>query len=265
VIPEDAGSTVERVETIVAKRGPFRALLRRILRARPNVILTRRGDGLLYVSDGRRELSIVSQKRFPRYELGIAAHVAKLLKAYGVKTLVPVSANDLVVNVGANIGELTIGLCELGCQVIAIEPDPKTLQCLRLNVPPSVEIFPTGLWKEDGDVTFYQKPQSADTSAINQCGPPITIFARRLDSLLADRPGRIRLLAGDAEGAEPEVLLGAADILNRVDYVSLQCGPERYGECTADACAGILREHGFQIISGIDSKYLIARNGSITR
>jgi len=77
------------------------------------------------------------------------------------------------VNVGANIGELTIGLSELGCRVIAIEPDPDTLKYLRVNLPPSVEILPIGLGKEDGHVTFYQKPEKADTSAIKQCGPAI--------------------------------------------------------------------------------------------
>jgi len=59
---------------------PILRSLLRIFRG-VNLTLTRRGDGLLYVSDGRRELFIVSQKRLHRYELGIAASIAYLLKS----------------------------------------------------------------------------------------------------------------------------------------------------------------------------------------
>ena len=38
---------------------------------------------------------------------------------------------------------------------------------------------------------------------------------------------KIKLLKVEAEGAEPEVLLGTAKILKRIEFISVDCGPER--------------------------------------
>lgn len=237
--------------------------LGRWVRGRPTIKMGRSGNGQLYVSDGRRLLAIVNERRAIKYKRGIEERIGKLMADYHVAEA-HLSPGELVVNFGANIGELAIGLLAKGCRVVAIEPDPAALTCLNLNCPGEVEIVPTGVWNEDGDLTFYQKPASADTSAILSHGlrdaPTLTIPAIRLDTLLADR-GRIRLLVGDAEGGEPEVLEGAAGILPQIDYVSIACGPERNGERTIKQCCAILRGNGFQILH--ESDYLFARNDQV--
>ena len=251
---------LDRVESIPYKTGPLQTIAR-IIRGRPKLTLTRR-YGQVFVSDGRRNLALVSEGRVNRYNRGIGVRISKMLRDYHLPA-VPLSPGDLVVNVGANIGELVIGCSEQGCRVVAIEPDPAALACLRINVPDAT-IIEAGLWDEDRDLTFYLRSGSADTSAITSShknDKPFTVTARRLDTLLTD--DHIRLLVGDAEGAEPEVLAGAENILPRIDYVSIACGPERNGERTVDTCRAFLRARGFAILS--DGDYVLARNNTITR
>ena len=40
-------------------------------------------------------------------------------------------------------------------------------------------------------------------------------------------PPKIKLLKIEGEGAEPEILEGCRDILKRVEYISVDVGPER--------------------------------------
>jgi hypothetical protein len=61
---------------------------------------------------------------------------------------------------------------------------------------------------------------------------------------------RIRLLKLEAEGAEPEVLEGAISVLNSIDYVSADVGPERgiHEQETRDTVVNFLEAHGFELI-----------------
>lgn len=223
-------------------------------------------DNLIYAHDGVREISITGEGRARRYRRGIQSRLEELKRSYRVGSLIPVSPGDLVVNCGANVGELAIGLSEMGAAVIAVEPDPATLKCLRANVSGirGVEVLPVGLWKHDGELTFYQAPDSADTSAINELGPPVTIPVSTLDNIMANRDATLHLLVGDAEGAEPEVLEGGLKTLRRTRYVALDAGPERRGEKTIARCSEILNSVGFSITTVTRSNKLVARNSSLT-
>lgn len=224
----------------------------------------RADQGYYLVSDGRSELAIVAPKRIKFYRNGIASRFKQLLRQYSVGTAVTLRPGDLVVNFGANIGELILAMSDSGSRFVAIDPDPVACRCLRRNVGSRADIVETGLWKQDGDVTFYQKPENADTTAIDRVGPPITVRAKKLDTIMAAYEGRVRLIVGDAEGAEPEVMLGALGTLSRTDYLSIAVGPERSGERTYDACAALAREAGFEILPSNRDR-LLARNRDRSR
>jgi FkbM family methyltransferase len=236
--------------------------LPRYLTGRPILTFELR-DGLLWVSDGSQQLAIVSEHRRNLYKRGIRWRFRRLLRHYRIGSMISVRPGDQVVNCGANIGELSIALAKLGANVTAIEPDPTTLKCLRANLKESdVQIVPVGLWDSDTSLTFYQKPEDADTSAFNQFGHPTELAVRRLDTLITSA-GPIRLLVGDAEGAEPEVLRGADKILSRIAFVSFDCGPERNGQSTLEACEDILAAAGF-VTARVDDR-LLARNPALAK
>jgi hypothetical protein len=108
---------------------------------------------------------------------------------------------------------------------------------------------------------FYLSDDASDSSAINESAAAVTVPARTLDSLAANlKAARIRVIAGDAQGAEPEVLSGATHTLRMTEFVSLDCGNERRGEATYETCAKILADAGFEILRHHSRKHLMARN-----
>ncbi|NNE42025.1 MAG: hypothetical protein HKN14_14030, partial [Marinicaulis sp.] len=58
----------------------------------------------------------------------------------------------------------------------------------------------------------------------------------------------INLLKCDAEGAEPEVLMGIGDMWGRIDVIALDTGRERKGERTNQECKTLLTDHGYDVI-----------------
>jgi len=107
------------------------------------------------------------------------------------------------------------------------------------------------LWNTDEEVTFYVKSDTADSSIIPISGSEaeIRVPARRLDSVLEDRP--YRLLKLEAEGAEPEILAGATGIIHRFQYVTADVGFERgvRSESTLPEVTAFLIERGFEIVA----------------
>ncbi len=223
-------------------------------------------DGVRIFNDGEDELAGLPDSTGRSLRHGIAKRKLRIAHAYGIDRHIKVRPGDVVVNCGANIGMLTLALAERGARVLAVEPDPATLKVLRWNVGDNsrVEVVPVGLWTSDGQLTFYQKPDSADTSAINQDGPPVSIMAHRLDTLVRQRGiDRLRLLAGDAEGAEPEVVEGATETLARTDYFAMECGYERRGERTLEKVTQLLEARNFTVVHVTRRNRLIARNRSL--
>lgn len=218
--------------------------------------LTLGEQGVLWADDGAERMAVIVQERALRFfRNGIRARCDGLLRRY-LRDLVLIRAGDFVINFGANIGELAVGLERLGAHVLAIEPDPHVLPALRANAEGRrIDIAPVAAWHSRCDLSMSIETQNADTSAFGNGPLRKLIPARRIDALARGR--RIRLIVGDAEGAEPEVLAGATDVLRLTDYVSVSGSDERCGERTVDACDAILRDAGFEIIYREDAKFCI--------
>lgn len=166
--------------------------------------------------------------------------------------LVDFHPNDVVIDCGANVGELKLYFTERGLPVeyIGIEPSPLEFRCLETNVAPSQAIN-VGLWSGNGELDFFVSSQMADSSLIE---PPrydeiIKVATRRLDELFVGYE-RIKLLKLEAEGAEPEVLRGSDGILPRIEYISADVGFERGVEqkSTMAAVTNYLLARGFELV-----------------
>jgi FkbM family methyltransferase len=165
--------------------------------------------------------------------------------------LIPFREGDLVVDCGANMGDLELYLRENAPKVryIGFEPNPHDFVCLERNVGSS-RSRNVGLWNQEGSIPFYVNDRHASSSFIQ---PPeftqvIDIPASTLSNQFPNE--RIRLLKLEAEGAEPEVLYGAISIFNRIDYISADVGPERgiHEQETRDMVVNLLESHGFELI-----------------
>ena len=220
-------------------------------------------DGLLWISDGRDRLAIVHRERADRYRHGISRRCRRMTEdGYLARGKVQIRPGDTVVNVGANIGEVATYLAGRGAHVLALEPDPIARRCLMANATGlAIEVLPWGAWREDGELVFYLATEGADSSAVNPSEKRISIVAKTIDTIVREAGlEHVRLIVGDAEGAEPEVLAGASATLAKTAWVALDCGAERGGRGTFDACADIVRTAGFEVLPGEKRKYLVARN-----
>ncbi|MGY6587763.1 MAG: FkbM family methyltransferase [Wenzhouxiangella sp.] len=165
---------------------------------------------------------------------------------------------DVCIDVGANIGELSLYLGRrFRVSPIACEPDPVEIGSLKANMARVGGIVvPQPLWESAGDMTFYLANDTGDSSLIKgrATSKPITTRCTTLDDVVRQHiahgsESRIRLLKLEAEGAEPEILRGGASIIEKVDYISADLGPERglAKENTVADCSNFLYSRGFRI------------------
>ncbi len=184
--------------------------------------------------------------------------------------LITFEPGDLVVDCGANVGELKFYFTEndLPIEYIRIEPSPLEYECLKENVAPS-QALNIGLWDSDGELDFFVSSQMADSSFIE---PPtyekiIKVQTKRLDGLLANR--KIKLLKLEAEGAEPEALYGCKNILNQIEYISADVGFERGVDQTSTLAAvtNYLLSNGFELVDVQQGRLtaLFRNSGSASR
>jgi len=144
-------------------------------------------------------------------------------KIYGTGDFGPHSG-DVVLDCGANIGVTVYEALAAGAsKVVAIEPAPENLECLRRNYPAEIAsgkvvIVPKGVWDKDDFLTLRVDPKNsaADTFVMHREGTvdlqkiPLTT----IDEMVADlKLDRVDYMKFDIEGAEPKALTGAKQTL----------------------------------------------------
>jgi FkbM family methyltransferase len=148
-----------------------------------------------------------------------------------------IEQGDVVLEVGANVGEFTVAALRMGAEVTAVEPDPTAYRCLAFNAP-EAKTLKLAVGDRDGSAKFNISTAGADSSLVNLSDTVVTVPVRTVASLA---PLGVDFLKVEAEGFEPEVLAGAIPVLDRIRKIAVDCGPERHGQPTFDECEAILR------------------------
>ena len=153
---------------------------------------------------------------------------------------------DTVVDVGANIGTLTLTAARLVGPtgfVRSIEAHPRTFAYLAANVAlnpfTNIQLVQCAVGRDRGTVAFSDS-KFDDVNRVSTVG--ITVPLERLDELVADLTS-IRLLKVDVEGFEPQVLAGAGAMLARTDAVFIEWAPAnlaQFGYGTDDLFAPLV-------------------------
>lgn len=220
------------------------------LRSRPTArVRVRRAGPLVQLQIGDEGIGITAIGRWKRYRGGISARLEAVAGRYGTVALAKDIAGGTVIDIGANIGELSLYCNRLGCQVFAVEPDPVNFLAVQENARGTgIRPFQLAFWHEEAELTFYSAVARADSSLIEPEAyeRAFPVQATTLDRFAAEQGiGAVVFIKADAEGAEPEVLRGATQTLGRTRWICLDCGPERKGEKTFVECAAILEGLGF--------------------
>jgi FkbM family methyltransferase len=139
-------------------------------------------------------------------------------------TDVRVKPGAVVLDCGANIGVFTRLSLERGAaKVIAIEPAPENIECLRRNFRKEigegrVVVYPKGVWDKDDFLTLHVDPHNsaADSFLIHREGGhegekvPLTTIDKLTIELGLERVDFVKM---DIEGAEVKALIGAQGMI----------------------------------------------------
>ncbi len=136
-----------------------------------------------------------------------------------------VRPGDIVLDCGAHYGLFTRRALKMGAKlVVAIEPAPQNLECLRRNL--SVELaegrviaYPKGVWNQDAslDLSIDAHESGANSFVLQRRGPgtvrvPVTTIDKLVSELGLTRVDFIKM---DIEGAERYALAGARQSLRK--------------------------------------------------
>ena len=209
----------------------------------------------LYRLSSQNSIRFASTKsRALMYSSGFQVRAEQLFKSYLLEEI-EFPENALIVDCGANMGDFLMSLethINKHFTYMGYEPSPMDYVCLELNSRNSrinCSVFMKALWNKSEVINFFLDVDSASSSLIEPryFSNVISVEAVRLDDEISSK---IHLLKVEAEGAEPEVLIGASQILPSTKYVLVDVGPERGIQQmeTRDTVVEFMQEHNFHIL-----------------
>ena len=127
---------------------------------------------------------------------------------------------------GANIGVFTRSALDRGAKlVVAIEPAPENIECLRRNFSKEISenrviVYPKGVWDKDDMLTLRIDPHNsaADSfvihrdSAVDGEKAPLTTIDKLVAELGLEKVSFIKM---DIEGAELKAIAGGRSTISR--------------------------------------------------
>ena len=229
------------------------------------VSLKREAD-LLRIDDGLRQLCIPHLSWVSRFRGGIGAELDAVAAKYVGETGYVPRENDVVVDIGAGIGEFTLWCADAGATVVACEPDPLAFACLERNIPARVEVksLPYALWKEQARLRLHGSADTTESSLIEDGKANlrhVDVEAWPLDQI----PQIIALpvidfMKVDGEGVEPEILAGGTRTLRRTRVVAVDVSATGKRPNVANRVEAILEALSFKPLSHDRRDSILALN-----
>ncbi len=204
--------------------------------------------------------------RINRFIKGFEHAGRRMWNRYKIDELLCGVGPRTIIDIGSNIGEFSFYAHKKYLEKVEIftfDPDPIAKQCIDNNLAGiNASINLVALSNKLGEEDFYLKTESADSSLHKPFGESVKIKTKivTLDSFFNNLElRRPVLLKMDAEGHEPEVLLGGVETLKHIDWVSIDAGLERYGKSTSNEVSRILIEQGFSEVNVSDTYLVTAK------
>ncbi len=141
----------------------------------------------------------------------------------------------VVVDVGANVGWYTMLAAKRASKVVSFEPDPLSFSLMQRSIARNRFSNVTAVQACVTDSVGFQRLYLATEnlgghSTVRRPGDsyievPSTSLGVALGEMGVDRIGILKI---DAEGAEPQVVLGSKELLPRVENVIMEWNPEAW-------------------------------------
>tara|TARA_B100000674_G_C37837170_1_gene913441 strand:+ start:134 stop:949 length:816 start_codon:yes stop_codon:yes gene_type:complete len=223
------------------------------LRGKKHKFYYNKKDKIFIVSENSIKRKFINKVRgFAFYRNGIKSRGKFLITSYCLQNI-NFDENDVIIDCGANFGDLFIGLEDniTPTNYIAIEPNPSDFEVLKQNSPKSI-LVNKALGNLNGTMPFYVSTEDGDSSLVKpiKFEKVIDIPVVRLDKLTKElNLDKIKLLKIEGEGYEPEILEGAGKMLNKCEYIAVDGGYERGPSCeqTFTTITNYLLNNGFEM------------------
>jgi FkbM family methyltransferase len=134
-----------------------------------------------------------------------------------------VKPGDIVLDCGAHIGVFARTALKRGASlVVAIEPAPENLECLRRNFSREIAagrviVYPKGVWNKEDVLPMHMNRNSAGNSFLLDLDPGnqvINLPLTTIDQIVAElKLPRVDFIKMDIKGAEVQALQGAVQTL----------------------------------------------------
>jgi FkbM family methyltransferase len=158
-----------------------------------------------------------------------------------------IGENDLCFDVGANIGDISAALLQLGARVVAVDPQPSALRELkaRLDHNKNLICVEAGVADKPGQLDLYLHDQVGTTSMVQDWSAgkttgAITVRVTTLDDLIA-RFGLPKYCKIDVEGFELNVLKGLNE---KIGLLSLEYHSDARNMTVTSQCLNLLEQQG---------------------
>ena len=204
-----------------------------------------------YVKKTKDRKVFYPNRRISNIFIDYKLHINKFFKTYCLDEI-NFQDNDLVIDCGANIGELYLALDEKKIKIsyIAFEPDKKAFSSLEKNTKnANKQLYNLALSDKNEKQNLYTDTDGGNTSLSEFESTTIEeIDTKTLDSFNLKN---IKLLKIDAEGHEPEVLTGLTETLKNVEYIAIDHSDERgfNQEKTTVEVFDFLYKNNFQVVA----------------
>jgi FkbM family methyltransferase len=131
--------------------------------------------------------------------------------------LTPVSAEDVVIDVGAAEGLFALLALRRGARVVAVEPNPVFVASMQRtfqrHAPGRITIFPIAASDREGWASLSPEPLLSTVGAAGAAGGD-NVRLLPLDRLLSDLAS-VTFIKADVEGHEMRMLQGASGLIRR--------------------------------------------------
>jgi FkbM family methyltransferase len=240
------------LEPVLVNTRSFRETVLNALAARGHLILCRLPDASFFVDPSDRTVGthLAWNGDWQRAEVERAIST---LRAAG-----RLPSDAVFVDVGANIGTQTVYAMLLGtfARAVAIEPEPRNLELLAMNVAINklaarVELVGKAAGVKAGTEWLYLHPRNKGNHTLGRAPSRdglerMEVPVDRLDAILADHavePETVGLIWIDAEGSEPDVVAGLGRYLDAAPPLVLEYAPARYDEAARTRLLATLEQH----------------------
>ena len=216
------------------------------------------------ISDQSQSIEIVYKKRFEFYMQNIETRLEHLTFEY-MLSQVEFYQNDVIIDCGANIGELYLSILNQSNNLLlnyyGFEPVPNDFYTMARNTN-NLVLEPLALSSNDSEKKFFLRPNTADSSFEPTSGNrSINVKCVTIDQYFKDIK-RIKLLKLEAEGYEFDVLTGAKKSLEKIKYITADLGFELSNntESSFDDVNKFLLQNDFELIDSTKRNTYLYKN-----